>query len=231
MSIIVGGIQVNLVATPFGQEVQYEAGGAVDGDGCPTCYALPSDVATYGLKPLDNIRNALKNIHEADPEHPIAGWAGVVTDNGKPTGNPVKQTDGPFKNYLLSPTALIDPSYKSFDYRRYVDSSVIPYISIPPQLRDVFGVQEGDGALVADRDTGESVQCIVADISPRARLGEVSIACAVALKFKNSSPRNGGVDKGIIVRIFLRSAAAPAWSFSRNAADIAALVDARASLT
>jgi hypothetical protein len=228
ISIInIGGIQVNLVATPFGWEVQYEAGGAIDADGAPTAFALRSDAAALGLKPLDDIHNAL-HVTTDDPENPVHGWAGVVTD---PHGKPVKQTDGPYKSYLVSPTALVDKNYPIGDYRRYVDSRVIPYISVPPQLREVFGVQVGDAALVADRDTGESVQCVVGDIGPRKRLGEVSIACGAALKFKNTSPRNGGVEKGVIVRIFLRSAPTPAWSFSRSAADVAALVDQYASLT
>lgn len=223
--LTIASISVYKVATPFGVEVQYEAGAAVDGDGAPTCYALPKDVAALGLKPLDNIKNA------GGP----GNWFGVVTDTGDKTGEPIKQTDGPYKGYLLSATALVDRNYPSDDYRRYVDSRVIPYISIPPQLRSL-GAHEGDGALVADRDTGKSVQCVVADIGPRKKLGEASIACAVALGYP-SSPRNGGVGKGIIVRIFVGSAGrwadgvGAAWSFSRSVADVAGLVDARASLT
>jgi hypothetical protein len=88
----------------------------------------------------------------------------------------------------------------------------------------------GDGALVADRDTGRSIQSIVGDIGPRKKLGEVSPRCAVELGFP-SSPRNGGVTKGIIVRIFAGSALTPPWLHTRTQDDVVRLVDAFASLT
>lgn len=216
-AIIIGGIPVEVI----NGEVRYEAGAAVDADGAPTAYALPSS----GLIGLDNIRNALVDTDD-DPEHPAHGWAGVIVG---PDGRPIIQKDGPGKGHCLSPTALQDHNFPVDDYRRYVDSSTIPYISIPPQL-ERLGVRLGDAALVACRKTALSIQCVVADIGPRKRLGEVSIAAAKGLGF-NANPRNGGIDHGVIVRIFVGSAKVPAWDSRRTAADVAAFVDAFASRT
>lgn len=212
----ISGVEVEIV----GGEVRYEAGAAIDCDGAPNAYALPSS----GLVGLDNIRNALRDVND-DPENPAHGWAGVVVNAA---GQPVAQIGGPYAGYLVSPTALYDQNFPTYDPRRYVDATEIPYISIPPQLESL-GVCLGDGALVADRDTGLSVQCLVADIGPRKRLGEVSVACAKALGFPDCSPRHGGVDRGVIVRIFIGSHQVPPWKWGRTAADVAVLVDAWAS--
>lgn len=217
----IDGVLVTVTDT----EVQYEAGAAIDCDGAPNAYALPSS----GHRGLDNIFNALE-----DPRNtalnkygdPIGPWAGVVT---LADGTPYIQESGPFQGYCLSATALFDPHYPETDYRRFVDATRIAYISIPPQLK-ALGVKLGDGALVADRETGQSVQCIVADIGPRRRLGEVSVMAAQCMGFVDSSPRTGGAGKGIIVRIFLGSASTPAWDSRRTQDNIAALVDAFASV-
>jgi len=223
---VVDGVTVTVSSTNITTEIQYEAGAAIDADGAPNAYALPSS----GLHGLDNILNALD-----DPGHvvydshgdPIGPWAGVIVG---PNGKPIIQTSGPWAGFCLSPTALSDHNFPETDYRRFVDATRIAYISVPPQLRQM-GVCLGDGALVADRDTGLSIQALVADIGPRKHLGEVSVACAQGLRFPNYSPRNGGVGKGIIVRIFLGSAANPPWDYRRTQADVAALVDAFASQT
>lgn len=213
-----------VIVTVTDTEVQYEAGAAIDCDGAPNAYALPSS----GHRGLDNIFNALedpRNTALAPNGDPLGPWAGVITGAN---GQPYIQQSGPFQGYCLSATALFDAHYPETDYRRFVDATTIAYISIPPAIRDL-GVRLGDGALVTDRETGQSVQCIVADIGPRKRLGEVSVMAAQCMGFADSSPRTGGAGKGIIVRIFLGSAATPAWDNRRTQDNVAALVDAFAS--
>jgi hypothetical protein len=220
-TIDIDGVLVTVTDT----EVQYEAGAAIDCDGAPNAYALPSS----GHRGLDNIFNALEDPRNTGVDKygdPVGPWAGVIVG---PDGKPIIQKGGPWDGYCLSSTALVDHSYPETDYRRFVDATRIAYISIPPQLRQL-GVVLGDGALVADRDTAQSVQCIVADIGPKKRLGEVSVMAAQCMGFVDSSPRTGGAGKGIIVRIFLGSADIPAWDFNRTQDDVAALVDKYASV-
>jgi hypothetical protein len=212
----IDGVLVTVTDT----EVQYEAGAAIDCDGAPNAYALPSS----GHRGLDNIFNALEDPRNTALDKygdPIGPWAGVILGHD---GKPYIQDSGPFQGYCLSSTALFDPHYPETDYRRFVDATRIAYISIPPAIRNL-GVRLGDGALVADRETAQSIQCIVADIGPRKRLGEVSVLAAQGMGFADSSPRTGGAGKGIIVRIFLNSAATPAWAASRTQDDVATLVD------
>ena len=214
-----------VLVTVTDSEVQYEAGAAIDCDGAPNAYALPSS----GHRGLDNIFNALE-----DPRNtalnkygdPIGPWAGVIT---KADGTPYIQEGGPFDGFCLSSTALVDHHYPETDYRRFVDATRIAYISVPPAILKL-GVKLGDGALVADRETGQSIQCIVADVGPKKRLGEVSVLAAQGMGFVDSSPRTGGADRGIIVRIFLGSASTPSWDARRTQENVAALVDAFASV-
>lgn len=169
----------------------YFAGGMViDGDGAPNCYAP----AGHGLRPLDYLANAG---NDRD------GWYGLVTIGGEP----VIQQSGPTAGYYLSPTALQDRSKVITDPTRYVDSTQVPYVSIPPDLR-AYGVELGDVAIVSYR--GVDCACVVADVSPRGHFGEASIACAIALGMP-SSPKNGGVASGVGYYLFPGSALCPAW--------------------
>lgn len=159
------------------------AGAAIDADGDPGAY-----------NPNGGGDDALGNAgHEGD-------WYGVVTDNGKRTGRPLKQ--GPYDpcpgNYIPT-TALVDPTMAVTDPRRYVDSRIVRYISIPGDVLH-SPIEVGDVALV--EWSGRQVSAIVADVGPRGKWGEVSIATAKALGFKNCSPRNGGVDSGVTYTIW-----------------------------
>ena len=75
----------------------------------------------------------------------------------------------------------------------YVDSETVPYVCVPPEIRiKARGVVLGCRAVVTWNK--KSVECVVADIGPRNKVGEISIAAARALGM-NSNPRNGGVEK------------------------------------
>lgn len=76
------------------------------------------------------------------------------------------------------------------DPTAYVDSETVPYIVVPPLIvQKTAGVVRGCRARV--RFGGKSVDCVVADRGPAAKIGELSIAAARALGIP-SSPRNGG---------------------------------------
>ncbi len=195
---IIGGIAVARI----GAAMTWQAGLAVDGDGCPTCYAPPDS----GLPALDRLANA---------GHP-GNWWGLVTDTGEPTGKPLLQGPlDPAPGYYISPTALGDPSLPSRVQRRYVNSNAIPYLAIPPEMRRL-GLRLGDVALVSYQ--GRETAAIVADIGPAGKLGEGSIELARALGL-NASPKHGGIGGGVRVVVWPASAAVPAWP--RTLADIA----------
>ncbi|MEJ0002414.1 MAG: hypothetical protein WDN30_00290 [Pararobbsia sp.] len=79
------------------------------------------------------------------------------------------------------------------DPASYVDAQTIPYVVVPPLIvASVNGVVRGCKARVTWQ--AKRVDCVVADLGPANRIGEISIAAAKALGM-NSSPRNGGIDR------------------------------------
>jgi hypothetical protein len=79
------------------------------------------------------------------------------------------------------------------DPTAYVDAETVPYIVVPPLIRDrTVGVVRGCKARVTRGDS--TVDCVVADLGPRKKIGELSIAAARAIGL-NPSPRNGGTDE------------------------------------
>src|SRR5262249_31051865 len=97
---------------------------------------------------------------------------------------------------------------------RYVDASTIPYVALPPEAKE-WGAALGDFAVVMNARNGRIAFAIFADVGPKSKLGEGSIALAEALGI-GSSPKNGGLDAGVIYAVFPKSGnGAP-----RSAADI-----------
>ncbi len=129
-------------------------------------------------------------------------WWGLVTDNGRPSGNPVIQSGSdPALGFYISTTSLQDVSKNTRDPKRYVDSQTISYIAIPPQLLGTPGVKLGDLAAVLNTANQNLSYAIVADIGPHNRIGEGSIALLSSLGIP-SSPKTGGIGYGIIYKIF-----------------------------
>jgi len=154
--------------------VIYTSGMNIDGDGGTDCYS-----------PNGNGRDYLKNAGEDQ------NWFGIVTDNGQKDGNPIIQgPDDPCPGFYVSPTALADHSKKEADPRRYVDSSNVPYISVPRELKEYLGCL----CVVFYKDM--MVCGIVADVGPAHKYGEASICTAQRLGIP-SSPKNGGVESGV----------------------------------
>ena len=72
------------------------------------------------------------------------------------------------------------------------------YIVVPPAIiKGVKGVVLGCQAEVTNTDNGRWTLAVVGDIGPHKKLGEMSCACAEALRL-NPSPVDGGTDKHII---------------------------------
>jgi hypothetical protein len=140
----------------------FRSGMAIDADGAPNAY----NESNTGI---DHNRNA--GYPPRDGKKP---W-GIVTDKqGKPV---VQGPDDPFPGYFVSPTSLADKTKKRTDPRRYVDSTQIPYVALPPVFRGKrLGVQLGDFAVVINGRNGRFSYAIFADSAPRYKLGEGSIA-------------------------------------------------------
>ena len=154
---------------------------AVDADGAPRAYH-PDDT---GLDALDNA---------GGPGH----WQALVTDDD---GTPVIQRDGdPAPGYFVSTTALEDFSVTNVrDPDRYVDSTRVPYIALPPQV--LKHARLGDIAMVINLNNGRSSGAIIADVGPRSRIGEGSIALARELGI-DPDARHGGADGNIMYIVF-----------------------------
>jgi hypothetical protein len=107
----------------------------------------------------------------------------VVNDSGQPlviNGN------------VITKTAYRFPGFAINDPAAYVDSETVPYIVVPPcVVSGVSGIVKGCLAFVTYN--GKRVACMVGDIGPRTKNGEISIELARRLGI-NSSPRSGGID-------------------------------------
>ena len=160
----------------------------------------------------------------------MVGWSsgqlvGLVTDNGLPSGNPVIQTaDDPAPGFYVSTTALADPNRDRKDPRRYVNSEAVNYIVSPGHLNakvDNQIAKLGDFAVVIRPEIKAPAYAVVADLGPRNKIGEGSIALATALgipsDLKNSDPKKQGIAQGILYIVFPGSA--QGWPLSQQEID------------
>lgn len=174
----------------------FKSGMAIDADGAPNAYN-PEDTG------LDYLEHAGYE----------GNWWGIVTDNGKPDGEPVIQgDDDPYPGYYISQTALEDETKDEKDPRRYVDSTKIPYIVLPENEKEKFlkkaNVKLGDFAAVYSQENDKFAFAIFADTGleyadggEEWRFGEGSIALAELLDI-DSSPKDGGTDEGVLFVVF-----------------------------
>jgi len=92
---------------------------------------------------------------------------------------------------IASMTWYSDRARLKSDPAAYVDAETVPYIVVPPIIvQRTKGVVRGCRAKVTYR--GAIVDCVVADLGPVNKIGEISIAAARALGIP-SSPRSGGI--------------------------------------
>jgi hypothetical protein len=101
------------------------------------------------------------------------------------------------------------PGKRADDPAAYIDAETVPYIVVPPMVvRKTYGVVRGARARVTW--SGRSVDCVVAELGPHDRIGELSIAAARELKMP-SSPRSGGVAKAEVMYELWPDLAAPGF--------------------
>lgn len=170
--------------------IYYRAGLKIDADGSPHA-AHPDGVS--GLDSLANMRGAL-----------VRG----------PDGQPIIQ--GPrdrAPGYYLVGTALVSAAVKSdLVADRYVNSEIVPYGSLPPELlrRNGGPLRVGDLGWARCEATGRATWLIAADVGPHGRIGEGSIAAALALSIP-ADPRRGGCSSGVEWWWWPGSASSPRW--------------------
>lgn len=161
----------------------FEAGMAIDADGAPDTYHpddIGEDFLAYAGRP--------------------GNWGALVTDSGRRDGIPIIQGPGhPNPGYYISTTSLEDKTKPRDDPGRYVNSKDIPYIVLPLGRRG--GAKLGDFSVVVNRKNGKISYAIFADLGPKNKIGEGSIAIARSLGI-NSNPKFGGVANGIVYVIF-----------------------------
>lgn len=162
----------------------YQAGMMIDADGAYKAYHPNNSPG------LDYLANGGKP----------GNWWALVTDNGKPTGNPVIQKEGdPAPGFYISTTSLQDKTKAATDPLRYVDSTSIPYIVLPANSR--FGASLSDLCIVYNPGNGQLCGGVFADTGPRNQIGEASIAMANGVGVPGN-PKNGGQAHGLVYIVF-----------------------------
>src|SRR5437016_10521334 len=171
----------------LGGGVLFTAGMTVDADGAPNAYGPKN-------KGLDYTSNA-RSAH---------GWAALVTNKH---GNPIRQKSGQYRGFYVSTTSLQQRSVTDLaNPNRYVDARTIPCIALPKDFAERFGIGLGDVAVVINEANGRSAYAVFADVSPRGRIGEGSIALARELGIP-AGPRHGQAFNQITYLIFPASGA------------------------
>jgi hypothetical protein len=122
----------------------------------------------------------------------------MVHVNGKPH---LQGPNDPAPGFFVSMTSLEDKTKAVTDPARYVNSEEIPYTVLPPIVRDIGKIKLGDLAVVINRKNGQSSFAIFADIGPKKKLGEGSIALAKGLGL-NKNPKTGGPVADLIYVVF-----------------------------
>lgn len=127
-------------------------------------------------------------------------WWALVTDNGKPSGNPVIQgSSDPAPGFYISTTSLEDFLVDREDPRRYVNAESINFFVLPGKLG--LGAKLGDLGVIIRPDQSDYDYAVYADVGPASKIGEASIALADSLGIP-SSPKSGGIAHGIIYIVF-----------------------------
>lgn len=173
--LTVGGVDVfwDGVKLSFTADMDVDADGANGQHGFPVAYRL-DDLG------LDALRNA---------GFPYGAWHNVLAADPKDTRVPYTDKLG----YCVSKTALdLLPGSAEHVRERWVDSFSVPYVVLPPEvIRAVGPAVLGCACRVAHQGSGYGTDAVVADVGPRGRIGEASMAAAKACHV-NPNPRVGG---------------------------------------
>jgi hypothetical protein len=165
------------------KRVAFIADGDIDADGAYRAYHKDSG------RGLDKLANA---------GHP-GNWWGIVTHNQREDGQPIVQGQhDPAPGYYISSTSYQRPQFGPFNPRRYLDAETVPFIVVENYIRRrAKGVVLGCKARVTNLENNRSVDCVVGDLGPLTKLGELSIAAANAIGM-DGNPRTGGEDQPIL---------------------------------
>lgn len=179
--------QQNLPVLNADGGILFTAGMTIDADGAPNAYGPRN-------RGLDYTANARGK----------DGWAALVTNR---YGRPVIQKTGPYRGYYVSTTSLHHSNVSdSRSPKKYIDATRILYIALPADFAAAYGISLGDLALVVNQANGRSAYAIFADVGPKGRIGEGSIALAEALRIP-ANPRHDSLEEGVTYLIFPGSAA------------------------
>lgn len=153
----------------------------IDADGCPQAY-----------HPIDKLG---LDAHSS-AGYPNGGWRSVLAAKTKISPAYVQGRDEAAPGYFVSMTSYKHKGFKDTQTERYVNAYTVPYIVVPPQVRSkAKGIVLG--CLGEIEYNGTIINAVVADIGPKNKTGEASIAAARMLGIK-SSPRDGGVDARVV---------------------------------
>ncbi len=189
------------------RRVHFKADGDIDADGAngqngePVAYKA-DDSGTEALANGDMKRSADGKVVFK------VGWGRSVIILG--SNNQPKVFPG---GLIASMTWYRHPDKAADDPTAYVDSETVPYIVVPPLIvQKTKGIVRGCKARVTRG--GQSVDCVVADMGPTNKVGELSIAAARAIGVP-SSPRHGGEDNQTLTYELWPGEAAPGFVLQR----------------
>src|SRR5207302_2542419 len=117
------------------------------------------------------------------------------------------QKNGQYRGFYVSTTSLQQRNIADLaNPNRDVDARTVAYIALPKDFAERFGIGLGDLAVVMNEANGRSAYAIFADVGPRGRIGEGSIALAGELGLA-ADPRHSQAFGQITYLIFPGSGA------------------------
>jgi Fungal chitosanase of glycosyl hydrolase group 75 len=168
--------------------IVFKAGAAICADGAANCYGPNNSGIDYTANGGDDQGGNW--------------WGGPTGKDGKPL---VQQIYDPYPKMYVCATAHFNPGYTEDSQYRYIDSAAIPFLVLPGNHAN--GAKLGDVALVLNTATGDNCYAIYADVGPSAKIGEISMRLATALKIDNNPRKGGTAAKRIVYLVFIGSVA------------------------
>lgn len=170
--------------------VTFTAKASIDADGSN---GITSGKAAYmvGNKGHDHLANGGMKM-QGGKVVVNSSWAKdiVIMSGGQP-----KEFPG---GIIASKTTYSYPGVPKDSPAAYVDSETVPYFVVPPVIRQkVKGVVLGCLVKATNTKNGKTSQGPVADIGPKTKIGELSMAAAKELGL-DPNPRVGGTSDKII---------------------------------
>jgi hypothetical protein len=162
-----------------------------------TCAEISKARATQGGCTQDSSANSGLD-YLANAGEP-GNFYGIVTKKGEPV---VQGGSDPAPGYYISATALVNPGQSDTSPLRYVDSTKVNYVALPPSAMKL-GAKKGDYVLAVNWNTGKMAGAIFADVGSDRDddLGEGSIALAADLGIKGD-PKGGGQEEDVVYVVF-----------------------------